>query len=172
MYLFIGSGATWSLCRSSLSIPVSPHSWHLAERTWMRDTRAYDDILLGKIDAMVDANAPSSRISSVIGKDLGTDALPTGLLLTSKQIKNLVNGRLGKDTREDRLRAMLDKIIQHGDNTCVIFEDAMGMTGAIFIQTEAQRCVFEGSGECLIMDFTHNNTLGYYLGTNQYAKQL
>nr|CCA18138.1 serine protease family S01A putative [Albugo laibachii Nc14] len=142
MYLFIGSGATWSLCRSSLSIPVSPHSWHLAERTWMRDTRACQD------------------------------ALPTGLLLTSKQIKNLVNGRLGKDTREDRLRAMLDKIIQHGDNTCVIFEDAMGMTGAIFIQTEAQRCVFEGSGECLIMDFTHNNTLGYYLGTNQYAKQL
>ena len=29
------------------------------------------DIFLGKIDAMVDPDAPSSRISSVIGKELG-----------------------------------------------------------------------------------------------------
>nr|CCA20345.1 AlNc14C92G5715 [Albugo laibachii Nc14] len=131
----------------------------------MTSTKIGDDILLGKIDAMVDADDPFSRIASVIGKDLG-------LFLMNKQIKNLVNGRLDKHTSEDRLRAMLDKFIQHGENTYVPFEDDMGMTGAIFMQTEAKRCFFEESDERLMMDFTQNtNNLGYYLGTNQHAKQ-
>ena len=38
----------------------------------MMSTMIDDDILLEKIDAMVNADSPSSQISSEIGKDLGT----------------------------------------------------------------------------------------------------
>lgn len=84
--------------------------------------------------------------------------------LTSKQIKNLANGRLGRYSSDDRLRTLLDKFVSLGDNTCVLVEDDMDLSCVNFVQTEAQQRIFEKSGECLIMDFTHNtNNLGYYL---------
>lgn len=151
--------------------------------TYMTSAMVDDDILLGKLDAMVTANAPTRSIANVMSKELGKMLHCTfpqsavadrvacngsaGMHMTTKQIKNLIAGRMGKQSSEERLRKLLNTYINCGDNHCVLIHDQLELTCAIVMQTSAQREIFTRYGECLLMDFTHNtNNLGYYLGKN------
>ncbi|TYZ64955.1 hypothetical protein PybrP1_010262 [[Pythium] brassicae (nom. inval.)] len=139
------------------------HNNRLSRDVWMtylRSASMGDGVLLGKIDAMVPDAAPTSGIAAVVGGELGVN-------VTAQHIRNLVAGRLEKQTSEERIHQLLVRFAQEGENTCTIVQDQNGWTVAIMAQTEAQRAAFAEWGDCLFLDFIHNtNNLGYYLGAS------
>jgi hypothetical protein len=88
-----------------------------------------------------------------------------GLPLTSQQIRNLINSRLGNDGVEARLKAIISKFIEPDRNTCLLIQDEWGLTCGIVLQNSAQKEIFRRWGDTLVLDWTHNtNNIGFYLG--------
>jgi hypothetical protein len=87
------------------------------------------------------------------------------LPLTSQQIRNLINSRLGNGGAEARLRSLISKFIAMDGNTCLLIQDEWGLTCGIVLQNAAQKEVFKRWGDTLVLDWTHNtNNIGFYLG--------
>jgi hypothetical protein len=87
------------------------------------------------------------------------------LPLTSQQIRNLINARLGHGNAEERLKGILSKFVEADGHTCLLVQDEWGLTCGIVLQNSAQKELFQRWGETLVLDWTHNtNNLGFYLG--------
>ncbi|TYZ68002.1 hypothetical protein PybrP1_008327 [[Pythium] brassicae (nom. inval.)] len=106
------------------------------------------------------------RLCVAAKADFGADAAATGLAISTKQVRNLVAGRLGKTSSEARLRDLLESFADNTDNACAVIEGDEKQTKAIVMVSAAQRDLFAHYGECMLLDFTHNtNNVGFYLGT-------
>jgi hypothetical protein len=90
---------------------------------------------------------------------------PADLPISSQQIRNLINARLGDGNAEDRLKLILAKYVEQDGHTCLLVQDEWDQTCGIVLQSAAQKAIFQRWGENLVLDWTHNtNNLGFYLG--------
>jgi len=87
------------------------------------------------------------------------------LPVSSQQIRNLINARLGDRNAEDRLKLVLSRYVEMEGHTCLLVQDEWDQTCGIVLQSAAQKAIFQQWGESLVLDWTHNtNNLGFYLG--------
>jgi len=132
--------------------------------------------LLDQLDAFVDTNTETRQIVQYMADRLGTiivdSACGFGYLTTrsdlpisSQQIRNLINARLGDGNAEDRLKLILSRYVEMEGHTCLLVQDEWDQTCGIVLQSAAQKAIFQQWGESLVLDWTHNtNNLGFYLG--------
>ncbi|KAF4131499.1 hypothetical protein GN958_ATG19299 [Phytophthora infestans] len=115
--------------------------------------------VLSKLDAFGQTNTDTKQIASYV-------ANPTGLPISTQQVRNLMNARLGHSSAEKRLNGVLSEFASTEGNECVLLQGEYDQTIGIVMQTKAQRDIFARWGDTLSLDWTHNCTnLGFYVGT-------
>ncbi|KAG3235521.1 hypothetical protein PI124_g19443 [Phytophthora idaei] len=117
------------------------------------------DSVLSMLDAFGQTNTDTKQKVSYVA---GTAGLP----ITTQQVRNLINARLGHGNAEQRLKAVLTEFASTEDYEGVLLQGDWDPTVRIGPQTKAQRKIFSRWGDTLALDWTHSCTnLGFYVGT-------
>ncbi|KAG2920801.1 hypothetical protein PC114_g5947 [Phytophthora cactorum] len=115
------------------------------------------DSMLSMLDAFGQTNTDTKQIVSYV-------ADTTGLPITTQQVRNLMNARLGHGNAEQRLKAVLTEFASTEDTEGVLLQGDWDQTVGIVLQTKAQREIFSRWGDTLALYWTHNCTdLGFYV---------
>ncbi|KAG4055520.1 hypothetical protein PC123_g9412 [Phytophthora cactorum] len=115
------------------------------------------DSMLSMLDAFGQTNTDTKQIVSYV-------ADTTGLPITTQQVRNLMNARLGHGNAEQRLKAVLTEFASTEDTEGVLRQGDWDQTVGIVLQTKAQREIFSRWGDTLALYWTHNCTdLGFYV---------
>ncbi|KAF1320973.1 hypothetical protein FI667_g1540, partial [Globisporangium splendens] len=128
-------------------------------RSYMRSSEVTDDRLLKTLDAFTATNTETKQVAEFIATTYGAP-------MSSQQIRNLINSRLGSSNADERVKDMLQGFVERDGNSCLVIQNSWELTCAIVIQSAAQKEIFRRWGDNLLLDWTHNtNNVGYYLGS-------
>ncbi|KAG3247265.1 hypothetical protein PI124_g8013 [Phytophthora idaei] len=114
--------------------------------------------ILAMLNAFGQTNTEPKQITSYVADSIG-------LPISTQQVRNLMNARLGHGSFEERLKVVILEFAADETNKSAIIQGDWDQTICIVLQTNAQREIFSRWGETLAPDWTHNCTnLGFYVG--------
>ncbi|KAG3030457.1 hypothetical protein PC119_g6265 [Phytophthora cactorum] len=147
---------------SSNWIIKNPRHNHVNNETLYTALKQCKDLLIESVMSMFDAfgqtNTDTKPIVSYV-------ADTTGLPISTQQVRNLMNARLGHGSAEQRLKIVLAEFASTADNEGVLLQGDWDQSIDIVLQTKAQREIFSRWGDTLALNWTHNCTnLGFYVG--------
>lgn len=135
------------------------------------------------LDAFGETNTETKQITSYVANSIGMDFINhqlffvcvifltkpvifvAGLPISSQQVRNLINRRLGNSQAEERLKVVLAEFVAGEGNRCLLLQGDYGQTMGIELQSQAQGEIFRQWGDTLCLDWTHNCTnIGFYVG--------
>ncbi|KAF4145812.1 hypothetical protein GN958_ATG04996 [Phytophthora infestans] len=122
---------------------------HVNTETLYTALKQCKDLLSESVLSMLDAFGQTNTDTKQIASDV---ADTTGLPISTQQVRNPMNARLGHSSAEKRLNGVLSEFASTKGNECVLLQSEYDQTIGIVMQTKAQRDIFARWGDTLSLD--------------------
>lgn len=124
-----------------------------------KNRRIVDQDLLDHVEVMVASSASKKKILAEIRKR-------TEKKVTQKDVRNLINKiklKMNKgESTSARLQSYLVEFAKNKQNTCCVFNNDIGKTGVITVQTGHMKKMMQQFPETILVDATHNTNMEKY----------